>query len=95
MNTGMRNSANSAMLRRSDAKVIDIAFECSYSSSQYFANTFRQATGQTSSVHRYVRGRLSSAESKDWEDMKFRSEDEEIRRIEAFSDPDKQMTCVR
>jgi AraC family L-rhamnose operon regulatory protein RhaS len=77
------------LLRRSDTKVIDIAFECGYSSSQYFAKTFRQATGQTPSVYRDGRGKLSSAESRDWEDMKFRSEDEEIRRIEAFSDPEK------
>ena len=76
------------LLRRSETKVIDIAFECGYSSSQYFANTFKQATGVTPSVYRRGSGRLSSDESRDWQDIKFRSEEEEIRRIETFSDPD-------
>ncbi len=76
------------LLRRSDTKVIDIAFECGYSSSQYFANSFRQATGVTPSVYRKGSGKLSAAESEDWENIKFRSEEEELLRIEAFSDTD-------
>jgi AraC family L-rhamnose operon regulatory protein RhaS len=74
------------LLRRSETKIIDIAFECGYSSSQYFANNFKQATGVTPSVYRKGSGQLSSAESKDWKDIKFRSEEEELKRIEAFSD---------
>lgn len=73
------------LLRRSDTKVIDVAFECGYSSSQYFANNFKHATGVTPSAYRKGSGRLSSAESRDWKSIKFRSEEEEIRRIEAFS----------
>jgi AraC family L-rhamnose operon regulatory protein RhaS len=76
------------LLRRSDTKVIDIAFECGYSSSQYFANTFKQATGVTPSIYRKGTGKLSTAESEDWEDVKFRSEEEELLRIKVFSDTD-------
>ena len=76
------------LLRRSETKVIDIAFECGYSSSQYFANTFKQATGVTPSVYREGSGGLSSAESRDWKNIKFRSEEEELKRIEAFSEPE-------
>lgn len=74
------------LLRRSDVKVIDIAFECGYSSSQYFANNFKQATGMTPSVYRKERNNLSADETREWEDLKFRSEEEELSRIKAFSD---------
>jgi AraC family L-rhamnose operon regulatory protein RhaS len=73
------------LLRRSETKIIDIAFECGFSSSQYFANNFKHATGVTPSVYRIGSGQLSSAESKDWKDIKFRSEEEELQRIKAFS----------
>jgi AraC family L-rhamnose operon regulatory protein RhaS len=73
------------LLRRSDTKVIDIAFECGYSSSQYFANNFKQATGMTPSVYRKGSDR-QSAEDRKWGDIKFRSEEEELSRIEAFSE---------
>lgn len=76
------------LLRKSDARVIDIAFECGYSSSQYFANIFKHATGLTPSAYRES-SHLSDAESRDWNDIKFRSEKEELERIEAFSKPDK------
>jgi AraC family L-rhamnose operon regulatory protein RhaS len=76
------------LLRRSDTKVIDIAFECGYSSSQYFANNFKQATGMTPSVYRRGRNKLTNEESQDWKNMKFRSEEEELQRIEAFSEDD-------
>jgi AraC family L-rhamnose operon regulatory protein RhaS len=74
------------LLRRSDTKIIDVAFECGYSSSQYFANSFKQATGVTPSVYRKGSGKLSADESRDWKSIKFRSEEEELQRIEAFSD---------
>ncbi len=73
------------LLRSSDIKVIDIAFECGYSSSQYFANSFRHATGMTPSEYRENGVKLSAAESMDWEDIKFRSEKEELRRVRKFS----------
>lgn len=76
------------LLRSSDIKVIDIACECGFSSSQYFANNFRRATAMTPSQYRHSGAKLSSAETKDWEDIRFRSEEEELRRIEAFSQSD-------
>ena len=75
-----------SLLRRSDTKIIDIAFECGYSSSQYFANNFKHATGVTPSVYRKSGGKLSITETKDWKNIKFRSEEEELQRIKAFSD---------
>jgi len=74
------------LLRRSEIKIIDVAFECGYSSSQYFANNFKNATGVTPSVYRKRSGKLSDDESRDWNSMKFRSEEEELQRIKAFSD---------
>ena len=76
------------LLRSSDMKVIDIAFDCGYSSSQYFANNFKQATGVTPSLYRKGSSKLSATESKNWENMKFRSEEEELQRIKAFSKSD-------
>jgi hypothetical protein len=42
----------------------------------------------TPSIYRKGIGKLSTAESEDWEDVKFRSEEEELLRIQAFSDTD-------
>jgi AraC family L-rhamnose operon regulatory protein RhaS len=81
----LRMERAKTLLRETDMKVIDIAFECGFSSSQYFANTFRQETGQTPSEYRKRIGGLSAAESKDWNDIQFRSEEEEILRVQAFS----------
>ena len=78
------------LLRRSDIKVIDIAFKCGYSSSQYFANNFKNATGVTPSVYRKGRGKLFATKSRDWNKIAFRSEEEELQRIRAFSESDKQ-----
>jgi len=36
-----------------------------------------------------INGWKLAVESRNWEDMKFRSEEEELPRIEAFSDQDK------
>ena len=77
------------LLRRTNLKVIDIAFECGYTSSQYFANTFKQALGMTPTEYRESTGSLSAADSRKWKDMKFRSEDEELRRVEEFSEQGK------
>lgn len=73
------------LLRESDIKIIDIAFECGYGTSQYFANTFKQATGATPSEYRKHFSGLSAAESRDWKKIKFRSEEEERQRVQAFS----------
>lgn len=73
------------LLRETDIKIINIAFECGYGSSQYFANTFKQATGTTPSQYRKHAGGLTAIEARDWENMAFRSEDEEQRRVKQFS----------
>ena len=73
------------LLRETDIKIIDIAFECGYGTSQYFANTFKQSTGATPSEYRKHFSGLSAAESKDWKDIQFRSEEEERQRVKVFS----------
>ena len=73
------------LLRESDLKIIDIAFECGFGSSQYFANLFRRATDITPSAYRKQYGGLSAKESHDWKNIAFRSEAEERRRIQTFS----------
>ncbi len=78
------------LLRETDIKIIDIAFECGYSSSQYFANTFKQATGATPSEYRKHISGLSAAESRNWKKIQFRTEEEERQRVQAFSSLNKQ-----
>lgn len=73
------------MLRETDVKIIDIAFECGYGTSQYFANAFKRTIGITPTEYRnYFKG-LSADESKDWQNIQFRSEEEERRRVQNFS----------
>ncbi|MDF7808419.1 AraC family transcriptional regulator [Pontiellaceae bacterium B12219] len=74
------------LLRETDIKIIDIAFECGYSTSQYFANIFKHATGTTPSQYRKNFSGLSAAESREWKDIQFRSEEEERQRVQAFSE---------
>lgn len=73
------------LLRETASKIIDIAFECGYGSSQYFANAFKQATGSTPSEYRKNFSGLSATESRDWKNIQFRSEEEERQRVEAFT----------
>ncbi|MDH3981367.1 MAG: AraC family transcriptional regulator [Kiritimatiellaceae bacterium] len=73
------------LLRETDIKIIDIAFECGYGTSQYFANTFKQATGVTPSQYRKNISGLSATESRDWKNIQFRTEEEERQRVEKFS----------
>lgn len=73
------------LLRETDIKIIDIAFECGYGTSQYFANTFKQATGASPSQYRKHFSGLSTEESKDWKNIQFRSLEEEQQRIKDFS----------
>jgi AraC family L-rhamnose operon regulatory protein RhaS len=73
------------LLRRTNLKIIDVAFECGYASSQYFTNTFKQANGITPSEYRKNVVGLQAGDSADWEDVGFRSEEEELERIADFS----------
>ncbi len=72
-------------LRETDIKIIDIAFACGFSSSQYFANTFRHATGMTPSEYRKHCAGLTEVELHRWRTIDFRSEREERQRVESFS----------
>ena len=73
------------LLRETDIKVIDIAFECGFGSSQYFANTFKHSTGMTPSRYRAHFTGLTADELRQWHDIDFRSEQEELQRIRRFS----------
>lgn len=72
------------LLRETDIKVIDIAFECGFGSSQYFANTFKKTTGSTPSAYRARFAGLNSNEMRQWNDIDFRSEQEERQRMQQF-----------
>lgn len=80
------------LLRETDLRVTDIALDCGYGTSQYFANTFRKATGFTPSGYRKQVGHLASEEFRNWKNVQFRSEEEERQRVEAFSATQKQST---
>ena len=81
----LRMERAKTLLRETEIKIIDIAFECGFGSSQYFANTFKHATGMTPSAYRTHCTRLSADDLKKWTDIDFRSEQEEHRRIQSFS----------
>ncbi len=72
------------LLRKTNIKIIDIAFECGFSSSQYFANTFNHATGMTPSGYRTHCTGLTTNELRKWEEIDFRSEREEHQRVKKF-----------
>jgi AraC family L-rhamnose operon regulatory protein RhaS len=73
------------LLRETEMKIIDIAFDCGFGSSQYFANTFKHATGLTPSRYRTHFAGLSIDELRRWNDVDFRSEQEERQRVQRFS----------
>jgi AraC family L-rhamnose operon regulatory protein RhaS len=81
----LRMERAKTLLRETDMKVIDIAFECGFGSSQYFANTFKQGTGMTPSAYRTHVAGLSEQELKNWSKISFRSDAEEWQRIQRFS----------
>lgn len=84
--TRIRIERAKTLLRETDLKIIEIALECGYGSSQYFANTFRQATGQSPSEYRKKDNRFSAADTESWKNIPFRSEAEEHARIQRFLD---------
>ncbi len=81
----LRMERAKTLLRETDIKVIDIAFECGFNSSQYFANTFKGATGMTPSEYRVHSAKLTTAEMRTLRDMEFRSEQEEHERVASFT----------
>lgn len=82
----LRMERAKTMLRETDMKVIDIAFECGFSSSQYFANMFKRSTGPSPSAYRSHCAGLTAKELEKWSDIGFRSEQEERRRVRTFSE---------
>jgi AraC-like DNA-binding protein len=84
---GIRMERAKTLLRETDTKVIDIAFECGFASSQYFANTFRNAAGMTPSEYRTHCAGLTEEDLRKWSKIGFRSEQEERRRVRDFSKP--------
>jgi transcriptional regulator GlxA family with amidase domain len=83
--TRLRMERAKTLLRETGIKIIDIAFECGFGSSQYFANTFKQTTGLTPSEYRTHCAGLTADELREWSSIDFRSEQEERRRVQTFS----------
>jgi AraC family L-rhamnose operon regulatory protein RhaS len=81
----LRMERAKTLLRETEIKIIDIAFECGFGSSQYFANTFKQAVGMTPSAYRTHCAGLTAAELRKWSAVDFRTEQEERRRVQSFS----------
>jgi AraC-like DNA-binding protein len=81
----LRTERAKTLLRETDMKIIDIAFECGFGSSQYFANTFKQASGMTPSAYRTRCVGLTADELRKWNTLGFRSEQEEKERVRNFS----------
>jgi AraC family L-rhamnose operon regulatory protein RhaS len=81
----LRMERAKTLLRETDSKIIDVAFECGFSSSQYFANTFKHSTGMTPTEYRTYCAGLTADELHQWTNIDFRSEQEERRRVQNFS----------
>jgi len=77
----LRLERSKTLLRDTDMKIIDIAFECGFGSSQYFSNTFHRSTGVSPSTYRNHFSSLTDTELHTWENIRFRSEREEQERI--------------
>ena len=82
----LRMERAKTLLRETDIKIIDIAFECGYSSSQYFANAFKQSTDMSPTEYRLHCRRSTTSDFGKWSGIDFRSEQEEQRRIQDFSE---------
>ena len=75
------------LLRETDRKIIDIALDCGFGSSQYFSNTFRRATGQSPTDYRTRSNQCTVDDLERWKGLPFRSENEERERIRRFESP--------
>jgi len=73
------------LLRESDAKIIGIAFECGFGSSQYFANVFRRAVGSSPTEYRRRHRDSTGNGTLDESRIGFRSEEEERERVRRFT----------
>ncbi len=82
----LRMERAKTLLRKTEMKIIDVALECGFGSSQYFANTFKRAVGMTPSEYREHCVKLKAGELQKWKHIGFRSEKEERERIRSFSE---------
>jgi len=73
------------LLRETDISVTDIAFDCGFGSSQYFANRFHGVTGLTPSRYRRTCFGADGRSGRPLQDVAFRSEAEEIERVAHFT----------
>ena len=81
----LRMERAKTLLRETDISITEIAFACGFSSSQYFANTFKGATRMTPTAYRVHCAEMSVDELQKWADVDFRSEQEEHQRVQSFT----------
>jgi AraC-like DNA-binding protein len=81
----LRIAKAKTLLRDTKGKVIDIALECGFGSSQYFSNTFKQVCGMTPSEYRTHCTNFTADDLRKLSSMDFRSQQEELRRIKALT----------
>ncbi len=72
------------LLRETEKSITDIAFECGYNSSQYFAETFKGFSRMTPSDYRRHLPQLDAIMANNWSHPEARTIDDELRRAELF-----------
>lgn len=73
------------LLRHTDRSITDIAFDCGYSSSQYFSETFKNQTHMTPSEYRQSIPALDAMMQENWDHPEWRTLAEERRRVNLLS----------
>ncbi|MDZ8120545.1 AraC family transcriptional regulator [Pontiella agarivorans] len=73
------------LLRETDRSITDIGFECGYSTSQYFAETFKNAARMTPSEYRKSLPELERILQANWKHPELRTMDDERKRRRIFS----------
>jgi len=73
------------LLRETDMPITHIAFECGFSSSQYLANRFHKVVGLTPSRYRKNCYGSEGRNVPQFQNIAFRSESEEVQRVETFT----------
>ncbi len=72
------------ILRNTDRSITDIAFDCGYGSSQYFAETFKKYARMTPTEYRILLPELDAILKSNWEYPERRSIAEEQKRAAVF-----------
>jgi AraC family L-rhamnose operon regulatory protein RhaS len=73
------------LLRETRSPITDITYLCGYSSSQYFAEHFKEITGMSPSNYRRNAPQLTDALTAGWQAPEKRSRADELRRKKALS----------